>query len=98
MSDRAFDDPTENSLLEAKDHWEDSLRWSKENKNEDDISLAEVHLKDINARLTKDQQKKYWQNKKQESAEFLINAESDADKKEIMKDIANADENLKGLG
>ena len=23
MSDRAFDDPTENSLLEAKDHWED---------------------------------------------------------------------------
>ena len=98
MSDRAFDDPTENSLLEAKDHWEDYLRWHKENNDEDDIALAEVHLKDINARLTKDQQKKYWQNKKQISAEFLINAETDADKQEIMKDIANADENLKESG
>ncbi len=98
MSDRAFDDPTENSLLEAKDHWEDSLRWSKENKNEDDISLAEVHLKDINARLTKDQQKKYWQNKKQLAAEFLISAETEEQKNDCLKDIANADENLKGLG
>ena len=96
--EKNFDDPTENSLLEAKDHWEDYLRWHKENNDEDDIALAEVHLKDINARLTKDQQKQYWQNKKQQSAEFLINAESDADKQECLKDIANADENLKGLG
>ena len=56
--EKNFDDPTENSLLEAKDHWEDYLRWHKENNDEDDIALAEVHLKDINARLTKDQQKK----------------------------------------
>ena len=47
--------------------------------------------------MLKEQQKKYWQNKKQQSAEFLINAETDEEKNDCLKDIANADENLKGF-
>ena len=47
--------------------------------------------------LTKDQQKKYWQNKKQLAAEFLISAETEEQKNDCLKDIANADENLKGF-
>ena len=37
--EKNFDDPTENSLLEAKDHWEDYLRWHKENNDEDFIKM-----------------------------------------------------------
>ena len=96
--EKNFDDPTENSLLEAKDHLEDYLRWHKENNHEDDIALAEVHLKDINARLTQEQQKQYWQTKKQQFTKFLISAETDEEKNDCLKEIANADENLKGLG
>ena len=95
--EKNFDDPTENSLLEAKDHWEDYLRWHKENNDEDDCALAKVHLEDINARLTQEQQKKYWQNKKQQFANFLISAETDEEKNDCLKEIANADENLKNF-
>ena len=95
--EKNFDDPTENSLLEAKDHWESYLRWHKENNDEDDCALAEVHLKDINARLTQEQQKQYWQTKKQQFTKFLISAETDEEKSDCLKEIANADENLKGF-
>ena len=43
--EKNFDDPTENSLLEAKYHWEDYLRLHKENINEDYITLPNLYFR-----------------------------------------------------
>ena len=60
---KAFDEPNEKSLLQAKEHWEEQLEMDKEFLEEEDrtdeekqstlesIAIAEENLKSINAHL-----------------------------------------------
>ncbi len=104
-----FDEPTEKSLLEAKDYWEDQLEMDREFLKEEDlteedkegtlgsIATAEENLKGIDARLTQEQHKEYWEGKKKLGKEFLCIAETEKEKQKFLKDIAVAEEKLETL-
>tara|TARA_Y100001968_G_scaffold327345_1_gene372197 strand:- start:7588 stop:7740 length:153 start_codon:yes stop_codon:yes gene_type:complete len=49
--EKNFNDPTENSLLEAKDHLEDYLRCHKENNGEDENVYNEFFNRNLSTLL-----------------------------------------------
>ena len=91
-----FDEPTGKSLLEAKDYWEDALEFAKEQDSKEEIDIAEENLKGIDARLTQEEHKEYWEGKKKLSKEFLTIAETEEERQKFLKDIAVAEEKLNG--
>ena len=71
MGNPDFDKPTKNSLLEAKEHWEDLKKFAQEQLKEvandekttwlDDIKTADENLADILPRLAEFDQLNYIQ-------------------------------------